>query len=620
MKIDISYKTHTGNKRTENQDNMAYLDSHDRKLFIVADGMGGYAGGKLASTMTVSIIQDIFNNEKGKIPQIFQHAISQANREIFIKAKDSEFKQMGSTVAALAIKENHAYIAHVGDSRIYLFRNGSIKRLTKDHSKLQRMIDKGEISSEEAFFHPESNVITRCLGAKPIVEVDAPELPLKIQSGDIFLICSDGLCGQICDDKIENLIKEGGKADDICEKLIDEALNAGGDDNITVQVIMVKDLDEVRKDPLNKKIAQKSFFNIKTIIIVIVGCFLWMYCSDLFNRFNILNYLKSKISTKAPADISDVQKQTKQIADKLFGSGKQVGNLTQKSKLNSQIKEIECNTDYQYKHQDCDVFFTDIAQQVGYRLQNEVLKISNLSVNKENQLGKQFEKQIAKMYDGKLDIDQQWLAYIRKVGNHLTQHVNRKGIRYHFHVINDSTVNAFAIPGGGVYIFKGILNKIRNEAQLVSIIAHEIKHIDLKHCISIYEMIMSMPDSMQNSISLITTNIIKHLYNARQEADADRRGIEMVYACGYSPYQYVLFWESMKGKVTYDKIDVKNTGSFQRLLLEVQNVLLTHPKFPKRICFIKNHIIKLQKKYHKNSFYVGKWNYLNRTPMFEKQI
>ena len=354
------------------------------------------------------------------------------------------------------------------------------------------------------------------------------------------------------------------------------------------------------------------------IIIILAGLLVLNYAPiDIFQSAQ--DKMQSILNTPINVPkINDVKKQADDMVDKIFGSDQSVDNITKNSTLKKSLTDIE--TPVSYNYQDCDILYTDIVQEIGYGLQNGLLTVTDFPIAKENALGKQVAKEIEKIHFGKIDQNREWTDYIQRLGNYLSKFVKRKGIDYHFHVIQDSNINAFAIPGGGIYLFSGILDKIKNEAQLMAILAHEIKHVDLKHCISIYQIISMLPQGMDNSISFTTTKILKHLYSSRQEADADRKGLEMIYSCGYSPYQSVYFWEDMKGKVQYDMPDVKNANILTKIFREVENVALTHPKFPKRVCLIKNHIQKLQKNHPKKILYVGKWNYENKIPMFQKQM
>lgn len=321
---------------------------------------------------------------------------------------------------------------------------------------------------------------------------------------------------------------------------------------------------------------------------------------------------------------SGIQKKASKVADTLFGSDQYVGTLQGKTiKFKQGAKDVEQSSNYHYKEQDCNNLFTDVIQQAGHSIQGELAKVTKISMKEENKLGKKLAKQVEKEFEGKLNVDKNQLAYIKTLGKQVVKRIKRKGMDYHFHIISDKKENAFAIPGGGIYVFTGILDKIENEAQLVAILAHEIKHVDLRHCIAIYQVLKKLLGAMQNPIVFIAAKIIKHPYNARTEAEADRRGLELTYSFGYSPYQAVDFWERFDDEKE-PVMDDQQGGLFGqvlgRFIEEVENITSSHPKHQKRVCLFKNHIIKLQKKYPKNLVYIGKWNLENNATMYEKQL
>ena len=333
-------------------------------------------------------------------------------------------------------------------------------------------------------------------------------------------------------------------------------------------------------------------------------------------------------STEKPREImreiSRIQKTASKTADMVFGSDQKLGSIpSQPTPLRKGLTDVEQSRHYHYTPQDCNHLFSDVGQQVAHSIENEIIKTTEIPEEAENRLGRELSKQIEKRYEGKLDIDEDWLAYVRSLGGSLVSKVGRKGIDYHFHVVRSDDVNAFAIPGGGIYIFTGILGKIKNEAQLAHVLTHEIKHVDLRHCIAIYQIIGRLPGVMQNHAAIIT-KFVKHPYNARVEAEADRRSLEVLYALGYSPYQAVNFWENRmeeKGEIAENRQDRGLLGDvIDTVRDEMVNVLNTHPKYQKRCCLLKNHIIKLQEKYPMDRLYVGKWNFESKVSIFRKKI
>ena len=235
-------KTDIGKARDMNQD--YYYISPEQSLinlYILADGMGGYTGGEIASKLaTISAKNYIESNfeetltEKEEIVKLIKDSMEYANMVVYEKSKeDKELEGMGTTLEVCLIYNNIVYIGHIGDSRIYIQREEKLKKLTIDHSYVEKLVKDGTITKEEAINHPKKNMLTKALGCMAFVEVDVTEVDLH--KDDIILICSDGLTNMVEEETINNVIKEDYKS--APEKLIELANNNGGYDNITALVI-----------------------------------------------------------------------------------------------------------------------------------------------------------------------------------------------------------------------------------------------------------------------------------------------------------------------------------------------------------------------------------------------
>ena len=238
MKYNFFSNTDVGQKRGANEDAYGDQETPNGHVFVVCDGMGGHAGGARASNMAVSGILEFFAKEPiDNLIIGIDKAISFANEQIFATAQaEPEFKGMGTTVTVTVINDDDVYIGHVGDSRIYLKSNGKLNRITKDHSKVQELVDHGIISDADAESHPEKNVILRALGIKPEVQSTICSVSLKLSKGDVLMMCSDGLSGLVTDDQMLTMIN----FDDLqgsVGTLIAAANNNGGPDNITATLI-----------------------------------------------------------------------------------------------------------------------------------------------------------------------------------------------------------------------------------------------------------------------------------------------------------------------------------------------------------------------------------------------
>lgn len=235
-------KTDTGSVRPTNQDAYILGQLSDTCLFaVVCDGMGGANGGNVASAMAIQVISGRITEgfredmQGNSIYHMLESAISAANIEIFDRAMaEPELRGMGTTVVAALICGETAYIAHVGDSRAYLITPEQITQITRDHSIVQDMVEKGQLTQSEARNHPRKHFITRALGVEDTVECDYTELTIPKDS--TLLICTDGLTNMIESDDIYNTVKSTG-AQEAIDCLIASANQAGGSDNITVVTI-----------------------------------------------------------------------------------------------------------------------------------------------------------------------------------------------------------------------------------------------------------------------------------------------------------------------------------------------------------------------------------------------
>ncbi|MFN2389175.1 MAG: Stp1/IreP family PP2C-type Ser/Thr phosphatase [Actinomycetota bacterium] len=233
MKITVGAKTDVGKHRRGNED--AYLVQSP--LFGVADGMGGHLAGDVASATAIGVISD--GSRAGSLePDTLKTLLQQANSEIWSKASsDPSLSGMGTTCTLLVIEDGNAHLAHVGDSRAYLLRGGTLEQMSEDHTLVARMVREGRIRSDEAQHHPQRNVITRALGVDEQVEVDV--LSFELEAGDRIILCSDGLTSMVENDAIRDALASTDDPQEAAEALVDAANAAGGEDNITVVVVDV---------------------------------------------------------------------------------------------------------------------------------------------------------------------------------------------------------------------------------------------------------------------------------------------------------------------------------------------------------------------------------------------
>ena len=245
--IEIAGLSDVGCQRENNEDSYGYWEPQDDSLYaqlgrlaIVADGMGGHEGGQIASHIAVDTIKRSYSSETEAHPQArLLAAFHEAHRQIQQKSNQNpDLHGMGTTCTAFVIVGNSLYYAHVGDSRLYLLRNGRLRLLSRDHSLVARLLETGLIRREDAENHPQKHVLTAALGVADEIEPDLSPDPLALQSGDVLLICTDGLWGQVADDELGGVLASEAPRN-ACQTLVRMAKERGGPDNITLQIARV---------------------------------------------------------------------------------------------------------------------------------------------------------------------------------------------------------------------------------------------------------------------------------------------------------------------------------------------------------------------------------------------
>ncbi|MFM2247398.1 MAG: hypothetical protein RL071_3472 [Pseudomonadota bacterium] len=250
MRLEASARTDPGPVRENNEDNF-HVDV-DQGLFVVADGMGGHASGEVASEIAVTTVVDLLLEEDNpdetrlsvaagsdteRVRERIRYTMNQASQRIRRESLQNPVHAgMGTTLVVMLIEGGLAYLGHVGDSRAYLFREGRIERLTRDHTVVQQEIDAGRLTPELARIVPHKNILTQSVGYHGPVEPDTLALPVR--AGDVFVLCSDGLTDPLDDDQLERIIA-GTPLDDLAEVLVQKALEHGTEDNVTVVVVGV---------------------------------------------------------------------------------------------------------------------------------------------------------------------------------------------------------------------------------------------------------------------------------------------------------------------------------------------------------------------------------------------
>jgi PPM family protein phosphatase len=227
--------TNRGMVRERNEDSI--LTDPSGTLWAVADGMGGYGNGDVASDIVIDCLAKIPDGvDPG--PALVAR-LKEANDLVIERQRTPGMGRMGSTVVAVLISRAVAHVAWAGDSRAYLLRGGRLRPLTRDHSVVQEMVDRGELSPEEAESHPESNMVTRAVGGAPELEVDLISVPLAV--GDRLLLCSDGLTRCVYEHTVEALLRDASGPEEACQKLLREALASGAPDNVSAITVLIQE-------------------------------------------------------------------------------------------------------------------------------------------------------------------------------------------------------------------------------------------------------------------------------------------------------------------------------------------------------------------------------------------
>jgi len=252
MTVSSAVASHPGLRREENED--AYCVRKELGLFMVADGMGGHAAGEIASKMAVEVIEAFINDTRDADVNTtwpfpydtsltlegnrLKAAFRLANRRLAsaMEANDN-LRGMATTAAAVLLAKGSPVVAHVGDSRVYLWREGLLHQITQDHSWVSEQVRAGILSENDARRHPWRNVVTRALAGGDDPQVDVAEIDVK--AGDRLLLCSDGLSGVVAPERLEELVGQTKSLEEMCQALIDAANEAGGPDNITVAMLKV---------------------------------------------------------------------------------------------------------------------------------------------------------------------------------------------------------------------------------------------------------------------------------------------------------------------------------------------------------------------------------------------
>ena len=316
--------THVGKVRKANEDYFGSFDTQNGFVLLVCDGMGGHVGGAVASQLAVESIQEFLSNTKFTDPaKALSEAIIYANQAIVAYMQDHpELRGMGTTCVAIIVKDACLYYAHVGDSRIYIYSHNRLHRLTKDHSFVQRLVDLGEITEEEAEKHPRRNEITNALGLSNMAPPTIGKAPIEPLMGDSFLLCSDGLTGMVREKDISKVLRGDMTPQEKAARLVEMANVAGGVDNTTVQIINFTQTPQKVVSKVPVALSKKIIFVAVALLLVVGLLVTFFFCKESSDDVvgTEVIFTDQEVMTKDEAEIDivpDVEEKEESLTDDL---------------------------------------------------------------------------------------------------------------------------------------------------------------------------------------------------------------------------------------------------------------------------------------------------------------
>ena len=354
--LEVGARSETGFVRNENQDRMSGSEVPLGQLYIVADGMGGHKGGALAAELTIKGLQELIGDAPSNSPveEVLRTAFQRANETVYQKAHsgDEATENMGSTAVLLLVQEQTARLAHVGDSRAYLYRSGRLEQLTTDHTVVQKMVEAGMIKPSQAADHPNASVLERAVGSRPEVEVEISE-PMELVDGDAILLCSDGLSGYVADAEIEKILRSSATVQEVPSQLVELALDTGGEDNVTVQMIQYGNRKEARsrtavtrKLPRKKPNKQKPSYLTTAVVLLFLAAFGVVAHTYVAGKFEDIKLQITETKNKFEKSVNDFKSQLLESTTRIDALIDQLTQERNESEsgagiLNKKIKSLE---------------------------------------------------------------------------------------------------------------------------------------------------------------------------------------------------------------------------------------------------------------------------------------
>lgn len=627
----ISPKTDI-NKRSENQDVFGHYDTPFGSLLIVCDGMGGSQAGHAAADYTTSnlpILLRQFHARNVPVEEALHQAVASINQRVYAlgTSGDPQYQGMGSTLVFALDSPTGLRIGHVGDSRAYLFRESVLSALTQDHAPVAALLAQGQISPQEARNHPKRSLLSLAIGAQPDSPLELMPAPLLLLPGDSILLCSDGLTGFVEDKAIADTLKNLDDLRGSGDALVQLAKTSGSDDNITVLLAYLPlgttPLEVSRLSPLADSEPstpnltarallrppptrpKPSFLSQKQALpptIVVNSRSSWLTLILLF----VLGCLATLLHFHSIFEYTP------------RGSEAAVTMVADDGSDVVQITEIESLSEYDWFLEDCPTSMAEQAKSMLGQFELELRKSMSFSAAEEMRLGVQYANEFELQYPGLIDTDPVWTDYINQVGRAFLPYLNRQEISYQFHYVDHELENAFSLPGGHIYIFRGLLEeRIHSEAQLAFVLAHELKHVDNRHALAFEQILKRLPAEVRDNAGGAVTYFVNQPFSMNREEEADFEALKLMLEEGYSPCQAVLFLEGM---VKEEPSDPDFSGDLLgRLAQEFTDLLSSHPNLNRRQCQVRNQVIHLLRRTESDTQYVGTSNFVNRIPQAQEK-
>ncbi|CAM2067833.1 M48 family metalloprotease [Sulfidibacter corallicola] len=641
--------------RSENQDCFAHFETPYGSLFIVCDGFGGPRRGRLASMETVEAYPEHLKQAHGHgmmALEALQWATAEINERIFEKSTSglTEFEGMGTTVVLGLETEAGIWIGHIGDSRAYHWTGSQLVPLTRDHSELADLIYSGDLNVAGALHHPRAGVLTQAIGAEEDGALELAKQPIRLRAGESLMLCSDGLSGFVEDEVIAGEMAQITDQGQAARHLVRLALAHGSDDNITVLCI---------HNPGSKKRRKSALPHIDTTPDDTSTSPSWND-SDSF----IASQVQARGSRAAssgshpsahpspePGDAGRVTtvsaKRAEPIAEEkpkwriplwVYPTALLVAMIFTALHFRNMVQikpyvpppepetiagepptEVDDPKSYPWQVTECERGFATQARQMLGDVEQGFRDSATMALSRELELGERLAKRAAQEYAGRLDTDANLVAYVNKLGTSLAADLGDHPYTFEFHVIDDERLNAFALPGGHIYLFTGLLEHlVENEAQLAFVLCHEMVHIQKRHTVALLRLFENLPGE-EDGVTAFFQSLLNLPFSITHEAEADRYALLTLIRADYSPYQSVLLLEKWqrRNQGTASQNPSSSSNILDVLLREAGDLLETHPDLDFRACELRNHTLQLQKQNRTSLNYVGQSNYRNRIPKSE---